>query len=152
MPKESGYKLRKVTSNDCDLIFEWANDKSVRENSFNSEKINYDEHIRWFNRKLISEESLMYILKVKSNEVGMIRLDKIDQLSYLINYSIAKEHRGNGYATVLLKIIKELNPSNILIGKVKNNNLGSIKAFLNSGYNMKEEESDIKIFFSKEGN
>ncbi|WP_158002136.1 hypothetical protein [Clostridium botulinum] len=37
-------KLRKVNEKDCEPLFQWANDKEVRKNSFNTEDIIYEEH------------------------------------------------------------------------------------------------------------
>lgn len=143
----SKYILREVTQKDCNLLYEWVNDRTVRESSFNLDEISYDEHVSWFNKKLKSKDSFMYVLKVNQDDVGLIRLDKLDYNSFLINYSIAKEYRGKGYATELLKLIKEKYPLSLLIGKVKPTNIGSIKAFIKAGYIM-EEELGTKIFYS----
>lgn len=35
--------------NDCSLIYNLSNDPLVRSNSFNSEPIFYENHVRWFN-------------------------------------------------------------------------------------------------------
>ena len=40
--------LRKVNLNDVELIFKWANDPDVRNNSFNTNQIVWDEHVKWF--------------------------------------------------------------------------------------------------------
>lgn len=147
---ESNYRLRKVTHNDCKLVFEWANDEIVRLNSFNVEPIIYENHVDWFRKKLESNNSFMYIFEVDSVEVGIIRLDKIHDNSYLINYSIAKEYRGKGYATLLLKLVKETYKNSVLVGKVKATNIGSLKAFIKAGY-LEENQEDIKIYYSIEG-
>ena len=139
--------LREVTKFDCNLLFEWANDKSTRENSFNSDEIKYDEHVNWFEQKLKAKDTYMYILEVNKQSVGLIRLEYLVDRDYLISFSISPRHRKKGYATILLKQIKDSKPSYNLIGKVKNKNTPSIKAFLKAGYIMKEE-GEIKIFYS----
>ena len=45
--------LRKATYEDMDLIFKWANDSAVRNNAFNQEKIEYQEHKKWFKSCLL---------------------------------------------------------------------------------------------------
>lgn len=55
-----GY-LRKATIADMDLLFEWANDPLVRQNSFTTEKITYEEHQRWFWKALERENFQQYI-------------------------------------------------------------------------------------------
>ena len=44
-------QIRQVekTSEDCSLIYNLSNDPLVRINSFNSEPIFYENHVRWFN-------------------------------------------------------------------------------------------------------
>ena len=45
---DNGYKyyLRNNCKDDIDLLFVWANDFSVRQNSFNSKQISYEEHCK----------------------------------------------------------------------------------------------------------
>ncbi|MDR7856911.1 GNAT family N-acetyltransferase [Tissierella sp.] len=143
----SNYELIHATNNDCDLVFKWANDKDVRLNSFNSKPIKYEDHKEWFKNKIESNDSIIYLFKAYGDKVGLIRLDKIESNTYVINYNIAKEHRGKGHATNLLKLIKDIYKSSLLIGKVKKDNIGSVKAFLKAGYRM-EEELDIYVFYS----
>lgn len=141
--------LRNVIMTDCGLLFKWANDMEVRKNSFNTEPISYKEHIEWFGKKLQSADTFMYILVAGNEDIGVIRLDRIEDEVYLINYSIAEEYRGLGYATHLLELIKEKYKLSLLVGKVKAENIGSIKAFLKAGYLM-EDKHQIKIFYSSD--
>lgn len=45
-------KIRKVVNNitDCSLVYILSNDPLVRANSFNSEPIVYENHLKWFNK------------------------------------------------------------------------------------------------------
>lgn len=144
----NGYRLVSANIDDCDLLYEWANDHEVRKNSFNTNQINYEEHMKWFRDKLGSNDTYIYIFKNENGPIGVIRLDKLDDMSMLINYSIDKRHRGNGYATKLLKLIRIKYTNYVLIGKVKEENIGSIKAFLKAGY-FKEQKIDCIVFYSK---
>ncbi|MCF6465227.1 GNAT family N-acetyltransferase [Clostridium sp. Cult2] len=148
MLNNNQYKLVNVTKDDYDLLFIWANDYEVRANSFNTDEIKYDEHVKWFESKLKQDTSSMYILEIQNKKIGLVRLDKILAHKYLINYSIAREYRGQGYGTILLKLIKEKYNSNLLIGKVKKDNIASIRAFKNAGYYMRQD-SEIYTFYSK---
>lgn len=147
MSETNEYELVHATESDCDLLFNWANDRAVRSNSFKSEFINYQSHIDWFKKKMDSKDSTIYILKVNKVKAGVVRLDKIKEYTYLINYSIAKENRRKGYGTILLRLIKQRYKSRLLIGKVKKDNIGSAKAFLKADYKMKEE-ADSYVFYS----
>lgn len=140
--------LKEIQKKDCDLLYKWANEEEVRSNSFNTNKINYKDHLKWFEEILNSKTSTIYLLEDNNKKIGMIRLDKHKKNEYIINYSISKEHRKKGYATKLLKLIKDVFPEKHLIGKVKKTNIGSIKAFLNAEYIIKEEQ-DSFVFYSK---
>ena len=54
--------LREVTAKDMDLLYEWANDPTVRQNAFHTEPIPYENHKMWFAKNLADREVLMYIL------------------------------------------------------------------------------------------
>lgn len=130
--------LRPVKPEDCDLLFGWANDGTVRQNAFNSRPIPYEEHKVWFEHKLNSDKSLIYIGYMGEEAVGQIRID-IEGDTGLIDYSIAKEHRGRGYGTLFLErivCVMEAGGMKVkkLAGRVKPGNIASQKAFEKAGY------------------
>lgn len=141
--------LRLVKREDCDLLFSWVNEEAVRRNAFNSNLISYEEHKKWFENKLKDENSIIYICYIQDKVIGQIRVD-ITGCSGVIDYSIAKEFRGKGYGTEVLKeITKELKRSrpwiNRLAGRVKHNNSPSEKAFKKAGYDWKITEDYIEF-------
>ena len=142
------YRLVKANKNDCDLLYKWTNDKEVRNNSFNTNTVTYEEHIKWFMNKLNDKNTLIYIFENKQEPMGVMRLERIDRKSLLINFSIASNYRGQGYASQLLEIIKIQFDDYTLVGEVKKDNIGSIKAFQKAGYFMKEE-LEYLVFYSK---
>lgn len=131
-------KFKLATASDCDLLFKWANDTSVRENSFNSNIINYEEHKKWLNDSLKSDKTYIYICYSKDKPIGQIRID-LKENTGVIDYSIDSKWRGKGYGTLLLNDIiffiqnKGLSITK-LIGKVKHTNIVSQKAFMKAGY------------------
>ena len=133
--------LRKVEYSDLDLLFNWANDHVVRENSFNSAPIPYEEHIIWFKRMMEDSSILQFIMMNENNPVGQIRLN-IEEDSAEISYSIAFEHRGKGYGQKILQLVQELIRKNRpdikrLIAKVKPENIASNTLFEREKYTMK---------------
>jgi len=44
--------LRKIVASDKELIFDWANDKTTRENSFSQQPIDFETHSAWFDKKI----------------------------------------------------------------------------------------------------
>lgn len=130
--------LRAIREEDCDLLFEWVNDREVRQAAFNSDTILYEDHRKWFYNKLGSSLTHIFIICVGENPVGQIRID-MESNEGIISYSIAKVYRGHGYgARALEKLVDEVKARGIkierLIGKVKNNNIRSCRAFEKAGF------------------
>ncbi|QNO13410.1 GNAT family N-acetyltransferase [Alkalicella caledoniensis] len=147
MKDTSKIQLVGVQQEDCDLLFEWTNDEKVRENSFNSETVKYSDHNKWFNEKMNCPRTILLFLVVNNIKSGLVRLDEINNESLLINYSIPKEYRRKGYGTMLLELVKDKYSDKGLVGKVKKENIGSIKAFIKAGFYMKEE-AEMLVFYS----
>lgn len=132
--------LRKAVHSDMDLIYQWANDLTVRKNSFSSEQIPYHKHVDWFSQMLNNKAVLQYIMMDGDLPVGQIRLN-IDNESAEIGYSIASEYRGQGYGHKILQLIAEETRKNHpeirkLIAKVKPENSSSNRLFTSEGYTL----------------
>ena len=110
--------LRKANFLDSKIIFEWRNEPLVRMNSLHTELIMYDTHLKWFQEKLLSKESQIYICMKGETPVGQIRIDYEGNKGE-ISYSIASEYRGKGYGKQLLQygeiILKELGYNTIYV-------------------------------------
>ncbi|CQR70439.1 Acetyltransferase (GNAT) family protein [Sporomusa ovata DSM 2662] len=146
--------LKEVTREDVDLLFEWANDDTVRENSFNSNKIEYCEHKAWFYRKLQSIDCKIYIGYCNNIPIGQIRID-IEGATAVIGYSVDKHYRGKGYGTLLLnELISKIRHANRninnVIGRVKDNNFSSQRTFEKAGFVRKIEDETI-IYYKSVG-
>lgn len=134
----------------CDLLFQWINDAAVRNNSFHTGPIAYEEHVDWFRRKLYSDQCLLYICYHGEEAVGQIRID-IDGDIGFINYSVSKIRRGKGYGTMMLMDIVDviqLEKRNIhkLIGRVKYSNISSQRAFEKATYDFTASEAYIEYY------
>ena len=133
--------LRAVEEKDLELLFQWVNDNECRKNAFSTEKISIQEHKKWFKKKINSLETDIFIACIDDEEVGQIRLDYCEE-GAIIDYSIAKEKRGNGLGAQMLKLLekemKQKQQQIKLIGKVKFDNISSQKTFEKQGYEKKE--------------
>lgn len=131
--------LKRASKEDCNLLFNWINDEDVRKNSFSSDKILYEDHIKWFNNKINSDKCIIFILKFKDTPVGQVRIDIESEIA-VISYSLDKNYRGKGVSVVMLSLLEEeiINNNidiNKLIGFVKFENIASQKVFEKLKYN-----------------
>lgn len=136
--------LRQAQREDCDMLFEWANEKAVRKNSFCTSEIAYGDHVKWFTNLLSDQGRKQLIMELQEGDnriaVGQVRLTFDKEKSQAeIGYSIDKSYRGRGYGKKLLILTTEYIKKNYpmtqsIVGKVKTNNIASEKVFLKSGF------------------
>lgn len=136
---EDVIRLRRVEESDCGLIYQWANDPETRKNSLNKAQILYEDHCRWFEGKLQDGDCDFFVCELKTKAVGQIRLDYLKG-SAVISYSVAKDFRGQGLGSQMLKLVEEQVKENILYlyGIVKKENIASQRAFAKNGYERQE--------------
>lgn len=131
-------QLYTAMATDCQQIYDWANHPSVRQQSFNIASIPFENHQKWFDSKLKDTNCHFYIGRLNGIPFGTIRFD-IKNHQATISYSIAKQFRGQGLGTLLLKLGKKKlvetgTPLNEIIGFVKKENKASQFAFLKLDY------------------
>ncbi len=137
--------LRKATINDTLLYFDWANDILVRKNAINEEHILLENHKKWFQKKITERTSYLLVLEINNVPVGQIRFDKNEQNYFEIDYSIAKEFRGNKFGNILVKKgiekVTNFEKKATFLAKVKQQNIASKRVFLHQ--NFKEIEIEV---------
>ncbi|MGD8272827.1 MAG: GNAT family N-acetyltransferase [Desulfobacterales bacterium] len=131
-------KLRRVSKNDCKLIWKWANDPDARAVSFSSEAISYKNHVRWFESKLKDAGCFFYIAENKNQKpVGQVRFE-LEGDNATINIIIAKQYRGKGYGSFLIRMASNRffgeSDAAVIHAFVKENNEASLGAFQKAGY------------------
>lgn len=94
--------LRDADMDDCELLFSWANDPSVRMNAINTNPIEWDGHIDWFKKILSGGNSKIFILERSGIPAGQVRFDLNDN-QYIIDYSVDKGSRGKGLGKLILE-------------------------------------------------
>jgi len=151
MDKQKLY-LRVVNKNDIELIFKWSNDSVVRENSFSSEPIKWEEHRKWFIEILENKNVYFFILMKNDSEVGQVRI-KIENSYITISYSISSEYRGLGYGKSILillekKIYELFRDKYILRAFVKEDNIISRFLFKKLGY-IEKKQTEKNICYIK---
>ena len=139
MSEQNNFELRIANESDVKSIFELSNEDDVRENSINSEQIQWNNHVKWFNNKLNDEDYLILIAEDENNQfVGQVRYElKNNQAD--ISISIAPDFRGLDLAAPMISDSAKFlfnNNENIefILAYIKEINIPSIKAFEQAGY------------------
>ena len=141
---ESALALREADSNDAFLIWRWANDPTSRANSFQPDPIPWADHLAWYQAKLGSPGTKMWILERHRAPVGHIRYDRTDAETARISFSVDADHRGKGLGRRLLELSSRQCPSLLgvrhLQGITFKSNAASARAFLGAGFHQVSEE------------
>lgn len=135
-----GY-LRAVTKADMDLLFQWANEPLVRQNSFSTKEISYEDHKKWFENLMMAEDCRQYIYVYENEDIGQVRI-KVNGEIAEISYSICAQKRGQGHGKMILQFICEQVKNEFpmvqkLTGQVKPDNIASQAAFKDVGFEEK---------------
>lgn len=134
----AGLELRRARAEDCRLVWEWANEPEARAVSLSTALILWEVHQEWFAEHVNSPACLFY-LATNSHQalVGQIRFD-INDMNALISVSLAKEARGRGYGTALIRLGSEQcfadSEVNLIRAFIKPDNETSVRAFLKAGF------------------
>lgn len=133
-------KLSAVRQEDCQLLWEWANDPVVRTASFSTEPIPWEDHVRWFRTKLSDSNCFYYILLSQEGvPVGQVRFDTSGRKAE-ISISIAPSFRGSGFGAGGIRVASKHLFRETAIARVyahiKPSNNRSIYAFTKAGYHM----------------
>ena len=143
-------KMNKVSlinaiKSDIHLVYEWQCNPSTRKYALNSNIPTIEEHTVWMEEKLKSSNDFFYMIRNDFNEkVGVIRLDFIKDISYLVSVYISPEAYGRGYAFSAMKLLDKLHPHATIVAKVLKANVSSQKLFEKLEYNRLDSENFIR--------
>ena len=101
----SGLKLRPAEERDCKLLWEWANDPTVRAASFRQDSIPWEQHVNWFQSRLRDHEGTRIMMAVDSNqtEIGTVRFN-LEGDRAMVSINLDKNARGKGYGCAILRM------------------------------------------------
>jgi UDP-2,4-diacetamido-2,4,6-trideoxy-beta-L-altropyranose hydrolase len=134
----AGVRLRLATVEDMPLLFHWANDPVVRNNSFHPKTIGWEEHCAWFAAKLQDPACMMFMaLQDGGRPLGVARFDMQGHIA-TVSVSIAAEFRGRGVGgRVISKACAALFAARPVVkvhAYIKQDNVASQHAFTNAGF------------------
>jgi UDP-2,4-diacetamido-2,4,6-trideoxy-beta-L-altropyranose hydrolase len=138
------FVVRRAGLDDAQLIWEWANDPSVRVNSFHSEAIPLSDHLQWYYGKLTSEDTRIWILELNQTPVALIRYERTDKHTAEISFSVAASYRGKRLGTRALEQTADMACRELQVkclkGVVFSSNQASQGAFMKAGFDLTGEE------------
>ena len=142
--------LRKANIKDAELLFNWVNEKEVRENSFKTNTIEWEDHIKYLENIVKKSSVFIFIAEIKNNPVGQIRFEK-KHSNYLIDYSVDRNYRGQGIGKKILiegtSLIESTDYYPItFLAKVKSKNIASKIIFEKLGFNKKAIMNSTILF------
>jgi UDP-2,4-diacetamido-2,4,6-trideoxy-beta-L-altropyranose hydrolase len=138
-------RLRRALADDCKLLWELANDPTVRASSFSPEPIPWDRHVAWFRSKMDAGRCQIMIGEVGTTVVGQVRIDVRHDGEGEIDIIVSREFRGQGMGTRLLDVaVKERFAASTLSrvhAYILLENRASQRAFENAGFrNLGQEQ------------
>lgn len=141
---------------DVDLYFEWANDSAVRQNSLVSDKVQYDDHVKWFSKMINDQNAFLYLFFDENNEpIGQVRIEKKHEW-ILIGQSVAAKFRGKKYSIEMLQKATDdflYNfPSGTIISLAKSYNIASLKMCEKTGFTLIAIEEEKNLTLVLKGN
>lgn len=147
--------IRKAKDNDedCLLVYNLSNDPIVRQNSFNTETIPYENHTIWY-KKTIASDRVVFFLVFEHNEfVGQMRFAALenDDDGYIISLSISPNFRGKHIGLQFLKLglselKKDKSDIRYILAEVRVDNVASNKLFISAGFKI-EKNNEEKVVY-----
>lgn len=138
------YRIENATSKDIKDIFELSNDNVVRKNSINQDKITWENHVKWFQARITSDEPF-YVIRSMNNElIGQVRIDNNTEPVFSI--SISSDFRGKNLAAKIIKECSIKSKFKLIFAYIKQDNIISQKAFKKAGYTFVSEDNNLLKF------
>lgn len=131
-------RVRPVRREDYMLLWEWANDHSVRGMSFNQNPIPLGDHLAWFDKKYSDRACFQYIAVNKEEvPVGQIRFEVQDNKA-LVDVSVDRALRDKGLGSEIIRggiqMLLAEKPGIPVYAQVKLENVTSVRAFKKAGF------------------
>jgi len=137
-------KIRKASIKDALFFYELRNEKSARKNFFNKKNIKYNNHLKWYKRKIKKKNAIFLVaLNNNSERIGTVRYET-EKIFTNISNNISKKYRNLGYGSKIIKNSEKfLKQKLIIISRIKNNNKASIKIFKKNNYKVIKNNNDL---------
>ena len=135
---EQPLSLRRAMPDDCEPVWRWRNDTTVRQFSHNPRGIELPEHRRWYAAALTDPNRVLLIGENRQGLVGLLRYDIAGQLATISVY-LVPERRGVGLGTRLIQegeawLREHRQEVAKICAEIVERNDSSIRAFTKAGF------------------
>ncbi|MTB53185.1 bifunctional UDP-2,4-diacetamido-2,4,6-trideoxy-beta-L-altropyranose hydrolase/GNAT family N-acetyltransferase [Lewinella sp. W8] len=135
---------RRATKIEMHQYFKWANDPVVRSTAVKTDVISWEEHTKWFSRRLVDQDSLLLFFLYRNRPCGQIRYEVSSSGSAIVSISIDPGFRGQRLASRMLAIGQEQFHSRfpeipLIVAYIRPDNLASRKTFERVQFSLIEE-------------
>lgn len=150
-----GISLRSARKEDCRDLWTWRKNPEISKWCFCSKEIDFEDHKKWFEKKMKDEKTKIYILENKDGEkIGQARFE-LDNNEVFISGSLNPDFLGKGLGSKLIRLATEIfikkNPeAKEVIAEIKDENIFSKKAFEKADYifygNIHKFDSRVAVY------
>jgi len=142
--QERTIHLKQACESDCELVFLWANDPEARKESFSANLITWEEHVQWFEKKIMDKKCIFFIaFNGQAQPIGQVRFE-VDGQDAVISLSIDSNFRGSGLSCPIIARAAEKMFNRRIVSRInafiKPHNVRSIKAFELAGFRVVGQE------------
>lgn len=128
------FTVRNAELRDIENVYNLSNDTDVRRMSINKDKIEWENHVKWFNRR-INEVLPFYIIESESGEfIGQVRFEEYNA-EIFISISLVKIFRSQGLGQKIIEYCAKKSGFSKINAYIYDNNIASIKAFQHANFN-----------------
>ena len=139
---DEAIQFRLAALQDCRMVWEWANDPSIRQNSFSTDPISWETHVPWFTQAINNPEGLFVIVITDDQPIGQVRF-KTENIQGVISVSLAQAKRGFGLGSKVIdmasRYLAHSRNIHLIHAYIKPDNIASIHAFKKAGYRFYQE-------------
>ena len=137
--------IKKTVKEDSKLFYQLRNDKLNRRFFFNSKKIEFDEHKKWFENNY--SKNYYFTCFYNKKKIGYIRGDSLND-TISISITIDKKFRKKNIATKCFELFeKKIKVNSILFAKVLNKNTNSSQFFEKNKFNLLKKDRKILTYY-----
>jgi RimJ/RimL family protein N-acetyltransferase len=129
--------LRLATTDDARFVYDVNNDPAARAQSISARDIPWEEHERWFGKKLGDPKGRVFIALAEARPVAVVRFD-VSGTDAVFGIAVARGEQGKGYAAptiaAAVQQLASMFPGTRGLAWIRPGNEASRRAFMRAGF------------------